>query len=182
VASGASGAVAAATFAAAAVLALGGGAGSPTVAAAATLGTRVPLSATGATVPGVTAAGIQFPDWSYQFALKASGVRHDSLDGRLATTVFYAGGGQRIAYTIISGSPVRAGVVTSSATWNGIQLRTFSTKNRAVVTWLRNGHTCVLSGSQSLLKAMMRLAVWKGESSPETVGHTAVAPAAAYVS
>jgi anti-sigma factor RsiW len=170
------GAVAVAAFASALVLALGGGVSGPTVAAAATLGTRGPLTATGATRPGVTAAGIQFPDWSYQFGLKAAGVRRDSLDGRLATTVFYLSNGGRIAYTIVSGSAIRTGTATRTAVWSGTQLRTFSSGKRAVVSWLRDGHTCVLSGPTPLLKAMMRLASWKGDSSEHAVGPLA-APA-----
>ncbi len=170
-ASTATGALAAGALTVAAVLGLGGGlAGSPTVAAAATLGTRIPVAATGATLPGVRAAGIAFPDWSYRFGLTAAGVRRDSLDGRLATTVFYGTGGERIAYTIVSGSPLRAGTATSHAVWNGVTLRSFSTHGRAVVTWVRDGHTCVLSGSDALLKPMMRLAIWKGDSTVSSSG------------
>lgn len=171
-ATGVTGAVAAGALASAVVLGLGGGvSGAPTVAAAATLGLKVPVSATGSTLPGVRAAGIAFPDWSYRFALSGAGVRHDSLSGRPATTVFYAGGGQRIAYTIVSGSPIPAGASTTTSTWAGIQLRSFSSGNRAVVTWLRDGHTCVLSGPRPLLKQMLRLAAWRGESSPEAARH-----------
>lgn len=168
-ANAAAGAVAAGALATAAVLALGGGtSGSPTVAAAATLGTRVAVATTGATAPGVGAAGISFPDWSYQFGLKAAGVRHDALDGRLATTVFYVGGEGRIAYTIVSGTPLRAGTLTTNAVWNGVQLHSFSTSTRGVVTWVRDGHTCVVSGPRSLLRAMMGLASWNGVSSQQS--------------
>jgi hypothetical protein len=170
------GAVAAVALAAAAVLALGGTtSGTPSVAAAATLGTRVAVSSTGATVPGVTAAGIAFPDWSHKFGLNAAGARRDTVDGRLATTVFYVGSGGRIAYTIVSGSPIRAGTATSAAVWNGVQLHSFSTSARAVVTWVRDGHTCIVSGRRSLLGTLMGLASWNEESGTSTGNSAAYA-------
>lgn len=178
--SAATGAVAAAAFAGVAVLAVGGGVTSPTVAAAATLGTRAPISATGATLPGVRAAGIAFPDWSYRFGLTASGARHDSLGGRTATTVYYAGDHGRIAYTIVSGTPLASGAATSNAVWNGVRLHSFSASGRAVVTWLRDGHTCVLSGPRPLLKTMLGLASWKRAESRSAAPSTTAASSLDY--
>jgi hypothetical protein len=167
-ATAATAAVAVAAFAAALVLTIGGGAtGTPTVAAAATLGTRQPVS--GATespndhgvLPGVSAAGISFPDWGSSFGFEAVGSRRDHLGDRLATTVYYARGDQQIAYTIMSGPPVPAGAATRQSVWQGTRLGSFLTQGRVVVTWLRNGHTCVLSGPDTPMAVLARLAAWK---------------------
>lgn len=140
----------------------GGRASGPTVAAAAALGTRAPVGVTAAGDPHVIAAGIRFPDWRPSFGLSAAGVRRDTLDGRLATTVYYDRGGQQIAYTIVSGAPLSAGAATTSTVWNGVRLSSLPIGARAVVTWVRDGHSCVLSAPRSLLKSMMGLAAWTG--------------------
>jgi hypothetical protein len=161
-------AVAVAAFAAALVLTIGGGAtGAPTVAAVAALGTRQPVVVATETpndhgiLPGVSAAGISFPDWGASFGVEAIGVRRDHLGGRLATTVFYARGDQQIAYTIMSGPPLPAGAATHESVWGGTRLASFLTRGRVVVTWLRNGHTCVLSGPGTPMAVLARLASWR---------------------
>jgi hypothetical protein len=166
--------VAVAAFAAALVITIGGPAGGPTVAAAAGLGARTPMTVAGATpndhgvVPGVSAAGISFPDWGPNFGFEAVGVRRDRLGGRLATTVFYAHGDQQIAYTIMSGPPVPAGASLHESEWDGIWIGSFLSHGRVVVTWLRNGHTCVLSGAGTPAALLARLASYKaGEPSDD---------------
>jgi hypothetical protein len=164
--------VAVAAVAAALAVTIGGPTGGPTVAAAAGLGTRTPVSVAGATpndhgvVPGVSAAGISFPDWGPNFGFEAVGVRRDHLGGRLATTVFYARGDQQIAYTIMSGSSLPAGASLHESVWDGLRLGSFLSHGRVVVTWLRNGHTCVLSGADTPSALLARLASYKpGEPS-----------------
>jgi hypothetical protein len=164
-ATAATAAVAVAAFAAALVLTIGGGAtGAPTVATAAALGTRQPVAVATETpndhgiLPGLSAAGIPFPDWGSNFGYEAVGVRRDHLGGRLATTVFYARGDQQIAYTIMSGSPLPAGTTLHQSVWAGTRLGSFLSHGRVVVTWLRNGHTCVLSGPDTPVAVLARLA------------------------
>jgi anti-sigma factor RsiW len=155
---------AAAAAAAVVVLTVGGGPGAPTVASAATLAFRTPLhpagQATGSTLRWPTAGELVFPDWARRFGFVAVGARGDRIDGRAATTVFYQRAEQRIAYTIVSGSPLSAGTSMRPATWEGTRLSSFKAHGRAVVTWLREGHTCVLSGSPTLLGQLERLAAW----------------------
>jgi hypothetical protein len=169
-----------AAFAAALVLTIGGGAtGTPTVAAAATLGSRQPVSVATETpndhgvLPGVTGAGISFPDWGTSFGFDAIGVRRDHLGDRFATTVYYARGDQRVAYTIMSGPPLPAGAAVHESVWQGTRLGSFLARGRVVVTWLRNGHTCVLSGPDTPPTVLATLAAWKS-------GHPG-GPAAAHV-
>ena len=158
---------AAATVAAVLALTVGTGTtGAPTVATAATLASRAPLAPVAPAAAGSTslrtpsAAGLSFPDWARAFGLEAVGMRRDTLDGRLATTVYYARAGQRVAYTIVSGDALAAGTSTRATAWDGLRLSSFQSHGRAVVTWLRRGHSCVLSGNPGLLSELMRLAAW----------------------
>jgi hypothetical protein len=150
------------------LLAVGGGpSGAPTVAAAATLASRAPIHPAGMeyehtqTLRWPTAGGLSFPDWARRFGFVAVGMRSDRLNGRDATTVFYQRGEDRIAYTIVSGRALAVGTATGVSTWQRTRLWTLSVDRRAVVTWLRDGHSCVLSGKPSLLAQLERLAAWE---------------------
>lgn len=152
------------------LLAGGGASSAPTVAAVATLGWRAPTVALRASAasPGVSAAGIAFPDWSPQFGLRAVGIRRDRLDGRLATTVFYGQERQRIAYTIVSGAPLPAGAIAHGSMWGTARLETMSAGGRVVVSWLQSGHSCVLSATTTPASTLSRLAA--SENQPSVYG------------
>jgi anti-sigma factor RsiW len=135
---------------------LASGEPSLTVAQAATLAARPALMTVGeppedsARLPGLRAAGLPFPYWEDRFGWQATGARTDRIDGRSMTTVFYRRGDRRIAYTIVSGRPLATGAST------------FTTPGgQRVVTWLRRGHTCVLSGRDVPLRALLALAAWR---------------------
>ncbi len=148
--------------AAAVILLAGGPASAPTVASAATLAVRAPVMPAGAGHAGKLAwpfaNGLSFPDWTQRFGFTAFGSRSDGISGHTATTVFYARGQNEIAYTIVSGRPLSIGTRSHESAWDGAQLWSFQERGRAVVTWLRSGHTCVLSGSPSQLGQLLRLA------------------------
>lgn len=158
---------AAAAAAAVVVLTVGGGPGAPTVASAATLAFRAPLHPAGTdaaqsgTLRWPIAGGLTFPDWAREYGFKPAGTRTDRLSGRVATTVFYDRGSQQIAYTIVSGGPLPKGTAMSESTRAGTRLWTSKSSGRAVVTWLRGGHSCVLSGNRALLDELQRLAASK---------------------
>jgi hypothetical protein len=144
------------------VVAVGGSPSGLTVAQAASLGER-PAMVVVAEPPGdeqvnlprVEAAGLPFPYWEDRFHWRATGARTDRLGGRVATTVFYTRGAGSIAYTIVSGHylPDVAGARTTVRA--GTLLTSFSTGGRRVVTWLRHGHTCVLSSRGAPLAALL---------------------------
>jgi anti-sigma factor RsiW len=163
------GGLAAALAAVAVLLTVGGGVQSPTVAQAATLATRPPLApapphrAHSYRLANVTSAGLPFPYWEDWSGFHAVGVRRDRLDGRPATTVFYSRGGMRVAYTILSGSPLASGAATRSTIKNGVAVRTLTVHGIRVATWLRRGHTCVLSGANVPAATLVRLASWRGD-------------------
>ena len=149
--------------------ALGGSQAVVTVANAATVAVR-PATGTvaepaddGTMLPHLRAAGLPFPYWEDRFGWVATGVRRDDVDGRLLTTVFYRGHGSRVAYTIVSGASLRAGHDVRTIRRGGLSMATFATTgHRLVVMWLRRGHTCVLSGVDVPLDALVKLAVWRG--------------------
>jgi hypothetical protein len=150
-----------------AVAAIGAGQAAPTVADAATLAAR---PATGTvleppddhvTLPHLRAAGLPFPYWEDHFGWKATGVRDDNVAGRSLTTVFYRSGGRRIAYTIVPGSRLPAVAGAKTITRSGIVVHVSTDDRRLIVTWLRRGHTCVLSGVDVPLSTLTALAVWR---------------------
>jgi hypothetical protein len=112
------------------------------------------------TLPGLRAAGLPFPYWEDHFNWQAEGARTDRLDGRLETTVFYQRDGGSVAYTIVSGATLPTGSGARTVVRAGTMLAVYP--RLGVVTWMRRGHTCVLSGRGVPLQAMIELAVWRG--------------------
>src|SRR5581483_4130109 len=160
------GAIVAAAVVAALVITLGGGVSSPTVAQASVLATRPAVAAAPAhqgsspTLGRLTAAGLPYPYWDDSFGFRAVGVRHDTLNGRPATTVFYQRGHQRVGYTIVSGPSLRAGAPAHGGVWNGVAVRALQAHGMRVVTWLRHGHSCVLAGRNVPFSVLLSLASW----------------------
>jgi hypothetical protein len=147
--------------------ALGGSQAGLTVADAATLAVRPATGMVaeppddGTTLPHVRAAGLPFPYWEDRFGWVATGVRRDDVDGRLLTTVFYRRRGSRVAYTIVPGASLLAGHDVRTIRRGGLRIGTFTTGHRLLVMWLRRGHTCVLSGVDVPLDALVKLAAWR---------------------
>jgi len=147
--------------------AVGGGQAALTVADAATLAAR-PATATvpeppddHATLPHLHAAGLPFPYWEDRFGWRATGVRDDNVGGRALTTVFYRRGGRRIAYTIVPGARLPTAPGAETIKRGGIVVHAVTDDRRLIVTWLRRGHTCVLSGIDVPLETLTALAVWR---------------------
>jgi hypothetical protein len=107
--------------------------------------------------------GVPFPNWSHEFGWREDGTRTDRLDGRSARTVFYERDGKRVAYTIVSGKGIPAPGGSSPATRNGVQLHSLADGGRRVVTWWRDGRTCVLSSADVGDPELIKLASWKGD-------------------
>jgi hypothetical protein len=150
------------------VLALPGGApGGPSVVQAAALASRpalapAPPRSDGSRLLTVAVDGVVYPYWGDRFAWETSGIREDRLGGRRAATVYYFRAGRRIGYTIVSGPALRPLGGARIAIRGGTTLRSFHRGARLVVTWLRGGHTCVLSGTGVSLDALLALAASRG--------------------
>jgi hypothetical protein len=142
---------------------------SPTIVTAAGLSTR---SATGP-APGLQPRqpkllarevdGVSFPNWRRRFGWRAIGVRADRLAGRDTTTVFYEKKGRRLGYTIVAGPPLADARGAMHVVRAGTGLQTFVVNGRLVVTWRRDGRTCVLSGAGVARVVLIELAAWKGK-------------------
>lgn len=129
----------------------------------AVLGATAPAPAPNPGAPNVKLGrGIQdvyFPNWERSFGARAVGQRTDGLGGRTAVTVYYRWDGKLIAYTIV-GLPSLAQPPADVTHRNGIELRTLTLNGRHVVTWRRDGHTCVLSANGVSAARLQKLAAW----------------------
>jgi hypothetical protein len=166
------GAALATAAAAAAILllvTLPGGVGGPSLAEAAAIGAREPVDP----APGPDPAepklldaeieGVVFPSWDEKFEWKAVGARTDEIGGRDAKTVFYEKEGKRIAYTVVAGDALETPDTTTPARREGTDVIVLEAGDRSVVTWERDGKTCILSGEGVPAGTLVKLAAWKGK-------------------
>lgn len=107
--------------------------------------------------------GVSFPYWDTpSLGWHATGARHDRIGGQAVTTVFYGNGrGQRIGYAILAGSPPAPAISGGTVAWRGhTPYRLSAVGGVPVVTWLRDGHLCVLSGRGVHSATLLTLASW----------------------
>ncbi len=169
---GLAGAVALAVIAAALVVGLSGGGGSSL-----TLRTAVALTLRPATAPApaqdphnatelaANVEGIAFPYWDDRFGWRSTGARTDRVGGHEVTTVFYARAHSGwIGYAIVAGTApsVSGGIVAERG---GTPYRLMNEQGANVVTWLRDGHLCVVAGHGVSPATLMALASWGGSGS-----------------
>ncbi len=165
-------ALAAATAAVLAIALSGGGANAtmslreasaPTLLAATT---PAPPESTGNRAQlAVAVDGVSFPYWGERFGWRSTGARSDRVAGHAMTTVFYADAhGRRIGYAIVAGTAPRIG--GGVVRWRGkVPYRLSYEHGAPVVTWLRDGHLCVVSGRDVSGATLLRLAGWSERSS-----------------
>ncbi len=111
---------------------------------------------------GQSAAGLEYPYWEDRFGWEAGGSRTDRLGDRRITTLFYQRAGQRIGYSIVDGPRLAPPAATTDKVVQGVRLRSFLADGRQVVTWVRDGRTCILSGSGVSMQMLFDLAGWRG--------------------
>ena len=104
---------------------------------------------------------IYFPNWANTLGWRASGTRTDRIGGRSAITVYYRRGPSRVAYEIVSGPPLKLGQPAGTVTRGGVVFRTLKSSRGPIVTWVRDGHTCVLLGSGTAVPVMLSLASYR---------------------
>jgi hypothetical protein len=165
---GALAATAAAIVLAVVLIAPSGG-GGPTVVQAAELSdlpamdASVPVDPANAKLLDASVDGVPFPNLHAEFAWQEAGSRSDELEGRRTRTVFYEREGQRVGYTILSGEPIGPPDGARPSVQNGVRLNTVTDDGQAIVTWLREGRTCVVSGKGVSAKDLRDVASWKGD-------------------
>ena len=147
-----------------------GGSNAPSVLATASLATRGPVlpapaeDAANDKVLKASIEGTPFPYWGDSFQWEAVGARDDKIKDRAAKTVYYQNPkGVRAAYTILGGGTIDAPSGAREMTKNGVKLSITVNDGRRIVTWTRNGHTCVLSAPVAVPQdKLLQLAAWKG--------------------
>jgi hypothetical protein len=110
--------------------------------------------------------GVTFPYWEDRFGWRSTGARADRVAGRAVATVFYANGrGQRIGYAIFAGTPPPE-VSASGGVFSrgGTPYRLSSNGDLRVVSWVRDGHLCVVAGRDVNGATLLRLASWNDRS------------------
>jgi hypothetical protein len=105
--------------------------------------------------------GVSFPYWQERLGWRSTGTRTDQVGGRLVMTVFYANrAGGEVGYAIVAGVPAPK-VSDGKAAWRGGTRYWLSHAGGApVVTWLRAGHLCVVSGRHVSSATLLGLASW----------------------
>jgi hypothetical protein len=144
------------------VLGGGGGATGPTVAdaARAALGPATapaPPARPGGHLLTASLDGIVYPTWT-RSGWRAVGERNDTLAGRHVRTVLYtAANGARVGYAIAAGDalPLPGGRVVRR---RGVAIRVLAIDGANVVTWRRDGHTCVLAARGVDAASLVRFA------------------------
>jgi hypothetical protein len=104
--------------------------------------------------------GVSFPYWQDHFGWRSTGARSDRISGRSVTTVFYAdSAGRRVGYAIVAGVQAHppSGAVMRL---HGTAYRVLVENGAGVVTWLRAGHLCVVSGRGVDSATLLQLASW----------------------
>lgn len=149
----------AAVVAATVLLLPGGTPGGPSVSQAAALALRGPAMAAPAAHGGKLGQDVQevyFPDWS-RLGWHAVGQRIDRLGNRRAVTVYYEWRGKQVSYTILE-VPALAWPGTTTHWVHGVKLQSLRSGGRLVVTWRRNGHTCILASGAVPVSDLAKLA------------------------
>lgn len=145
-----------------------GGSVSPTVADAGAAALRPatgpapPRDAARPSLLRVGVGGARFPEWEYALRWHATGVRHDTLAGRQATTVVYDGpGGRRVGYAIVAAPALDVPAAGRVVQRDGVRYTVVRQDGVTVVTWRRGGNTCVLAGHGVPAGRLIALAAWR---------------------
>jgi anti-sigma factor RsiW len=154
----------AAVAAVVAAVVLSGGPGSPTVADAAQLASKPPNGPPPAvstpTKLALAVDGVVFPNFLRWAGWKPVGIRRGHVDGRDASVVYYRTGSKRIAYVIVAGPGLPRPSDAQVSPRYGANYQALRVNGRPVVTWRRDGRTCVLIGPVSTAE-LLKLASWR---------------------
>ncbi len=106
--------------------------------------------------------GIPFPYWREKFGWRSTGSRLDHRDGRAIQTVFYSdASGKRVGYAIVGGSPAPSAGAGEVRWLGGTPYHLTRLGGAGVVSWIRDGHLCVVSGRGVSPERLLALASWQ---------------------
>jgi hypothetical protein len=146
------------------VLLISGGSSGPTVPQTARLGLAAatlptpPPSTSDRDLLALRVDDIPFPNYVRSVGWEATGARRDQLHGRHVTTVFYVGqNGRRAGYSIVSGAPLP--VPNGTSQWrDGVRYTLARDGSAQIITWRRDGHSCVIAGRSVSNQTLLSLA------------------------
>ena len=99
-----------------------------------------------------------FPNWGYR-GLQTTGSRLDTLGGQSVETVYYAARSrERVGYSIVGGSALPIKGARLALTRDGVRYWVIRDGRASVISWRREGHTCVLASRQAPVSALLALA------------------------
>ena len=147
---------------------LGGGSSAPSVDDAVALALAPPTAPAPAVDPAdmhlvrARIGGITFPNYTYAWPKwTTTGARRDRISGRDATTVIYRGPRGDVGYTIVDGKPLDPPSGARHVRAGGVDLSVLRRDGATIVTWQRDGHTCVLAGrGAGVERQLVRFASW----------------------
>ncbi len=115
-----------------------------------------PVNPSGA--PAVMAAGVAFPNLMDRLGWRAVGRRDDTVSDRAVTTLMYERDGRRIAYSVVSGSPLGAPPGSRVIVGRAPVVFGFDADGRTATMFNRGGHSVVISGLGVSPSALVRAA------------------------
>jgi hypothetical protein len=157
----------AAAVALALVALTGGGASGPSVDDAVALA-LAPATAPAPAVDGTNGTalqdsvdGVTFPNYRWsEKQWSTAGARDDQVEGRAAKTVVYRGPKGSVGYTIVDGKALDEPSGAKIVNRDGVRLAVLRKDGANIVTWRRNGHTCVLASKTASPDTLIRFATW----------------------
>lgn len=101
---------------------------------------------------------LAFPYYESDNGWKATGARVDAIGGRRVVTVFYTiHGGDRVGYSIVAGPPLKV-VAGQYVYGHGVSYALQTVVGARLITWRRDGHTCVIAGRGVTAQTLLALA------------------------
>lgn len=106
--------------------------------------------------------GVYFPGYAHGTEWEVLGLREgDEVDGRDAATVDFGDNNTRVGYTIVDSPFIEPPAGARQVTREGIDFAVSEWGDLTVVTWERNGRTCILASRDADLDEMLGFASWE---------------------
>jgi hypothetical protein len=143
--------------------------GPPSIVETASLALRepaLPAPARDARAPAllrVSADGVRFPNYAYGgLGWRADGQRHTRRGGRELVVVSYSHSRDgHASYAIVGRPALRVAAGARTVVRNGMRFAVLRDAGTTIVTWRRDGRTCVLASRDASDEALLRIAAWR---------------------
>jgi hypothetical protein len=133
----------------------------PGVADAASIALRAPTEPAPRGADGhlrLSSGGIRFPDYDSDSGWRAVGARSDRIGGHTAISVSYTRDGWSAGYAIVDGAPLAVPAGARTMVYDGLRVAVFEQDGVRIVTWRRDGRTCIVAARGTRLEPLLELA------------------------